>query len=99
MSMNCLASQSDPTHSGNSGPYFRLLNNDPEYVLSVHPRGQQCEPVTSETASSAATVLLVIDVPRSACTTWGTPCTVNTRSINSLARTPDSGAWTSTPTM
>ena len=28
--MNCLASQSDPKRSGNSGPYFNVLNSDSE---------------------------------------------------------------------
>jgi len=30
VSMNCLASQSDPKRSGNAGPYFNVLNNDSE---------------------------------------------------------------------
>src|ERR1700755_118242 len=71
--MNCLAWQSDPKRSGNSGPYFKVLNNDSEYGLSLDTRGRECDRVTSRSASSAATVLLVIDVPRSACTTRGTP--------------------------
>jgi hypothetical protein len=74
-SMNCLASLSDPKHSGNSGPYLSVLNNDSEYGLSLDTRGRECDRVTSRSASRVATVLLVIDVPRSACTTRGTPCT------------------------
>ena len=97
--MNCLASQSDPNRSGNSGPYFKVLNSDSEYGLSLDTRGRECDRVTSRSASNAATVLLVIDVPRSACTTCGTPCTAKICSISSLARTPDSWAWTWTPTM
>src|SRR5271163_2962855 len=62
--MNCLASQSDPKRSGNAGPYFNVLNNDSEYGLSLDTRGRECDRVTSRSASSAATVLLVIDVPR-----------------------------------
>src|SRR6202453_3165237 len=73
--MNCLASQSDPKRSGNAGPYFNVLNNDSEYGLSLDTRGRECDRVTSRSASSAATVLLVIEVPRSACTTCATPCT------------------------
>src|ERR1700730_5932803 len=86
--MNCLACQSDPKRSGNSGPYFNVLNSDSENGLSLDTRGRECDRVTSRSASSAATVLLVIDVPRSACTTCGTPWTVKICSINSLARTP-----------
>src|SRR6476646_8322498 len=81
--MNCLASLSDPKHSGNSGQYFKVLNNDSEYGLSLDTRGRECDRVTSRSASSATTVLLVIEVPRSACTTRGTPWTVKTCSISS----------------
>jgi hypothetical protein len=45
--MNCLASQSDPKRSGNSGPYFNVLNNDSEYGLSLDTRGRECDRVTS----------------------------------------------------
>src|SRR3979490_1363473 len=96
--MNFLACASDPKHSGNSGPYFKVLNSDSEYGLSLDTRGRECDRVTSRSASSAATVLLVIDVPRSACTTCGTPCPRKTASTTALARTPDSWAWTWTPT-
>src|ERR1700759_3096844 len=99
VSMNCLASDSDPKRSGNSGPYFSVLNSDSEYGLSLDTLGRECDRVTSRSASSAATVLLVIDVPRSACTTCGTPCTAKISSINSFANNPDSWAWTCTPTM
>src|SRR5271163_4576976 len=84
--MNCLASQSDPKRSGNAGPYFKVLNSDSEYGLSLDTRGRECDRVTSRSASSAATVLLVIDVPRSACTTCGTPCTAKICSISSLGQ-------------
>src|SRR5882757_725512 len=97
--MNCLASHSDPKHSGNAGPYFNVLNNASEYGLSLDTRGLECDRVTSRSASRAATVLLVIDVPRSACTTCGTPWMEKICSISSFARTPDSWVWTWTPTM
>src|SRR5437588_8225092 len=97
--MNCLAFPTDPNRSGNSGPYFKVLNSDSEYGLSFDTLGLECDRVTSRSASRAATVLLVIDVPRSACTTCGTPWTEKICSISSLARTPDSWAWTWTPTM
>src|SRR6476469_9556852 len=98
-SMNFLDSVSDPKRSGNSGPYFRVLNSASEYGLSFETRGLEYDRVTSRSASRAATVLLVIDVPRSACTTCGTPWTEKICSISSFARTPDSWAWTWTPTM
>src|SRR3954462_5246227 len=85
MSMNCLASQIDPKRSGNAGPYFNILNSDSEYGLSLDTRGRECDRVISRSASSVATVLLVIEVPRSACTTCGTPCTLKICSISSLA--------------
>ena len=62
-------------------------------------RGRLCDLVTSRSARSAATVLDVIDVPRSACTTFGMPWTPKISRIISAARTADSWAWTCAPTM
>ena len=39
--MNCLASEWDPQHSGNSGPYFKVLNSDSENGLSLDTRDRE----------------------------------------------------------
>jgi len=62
-------------------------------------RGLEWDLVTSRSASSAATVLLVMDVPRSACTTCGVPWMAKISVIISVARTADSWACTCAPTM
>ncbi|WP_241978620.1 MULTISPECIES: hypothetical protein [unclassified Cryobacterium] len=55
--------------------------------------------MTSRSESSAATVLLVIDVPRSAWTTCRVPWMEKVSVIISVARTADSAGWTFAPTM
>ena len=62
-------------------------------------RGREWDLVTSRSASSAATVLDVMDVPRSACTTFGIPWMAKISRIISTARTADSAACTCAPTM
>ena len=62
-------------------------------------RGRECERVTSRSESNAATVLEVIEVPRSACTTCGIPWIPKISRIISTARGPDSAACTCAPTM
>src|SRR5665647_2072904 len=49
------------------GAYFKVLNQASEYGLSLETLGRECDLVTSKSDSSAATVLDVIDVPR---TVW-----------------------------
>ena len=60
----------------------RVMAERPRYINLVVLLRIACE--------AAATVLLVIEVPRSACTTCGTPWTAKICSIISLANTPDS---------
>jgi len=61
--------------------------------------GRECERVTFRSSSRAATVLEVIEVPRSAWTTCGTPWMPKICFIISWASTPLSWAWTWAPTM
>src|SRR5674536_331552 len=97
--MNALASAREPKRSGNTGANFNVLNHDSEYGLSFETRGREWDLVTSRSESSAATVLDVMDVPRSACTTWGMPWMPKISFIISTARGPDSWACTCAPTM
>src|SRR5659263_308903 len=97
--MNALASVSEPKRSGNTGANFNVLNHDSEYGLSLETRGREWGLVTSRSASSAATGLDVMDVPRSACTTRGVPWMAKISRIISVARTADSDACTCAPTM
>ena len=64
--MKALASDRQEKRSGNNGPYFIVLNKLSLYGLSLLTRGLEWDRVTSKSASSAATVLDVIEVPRSA---------------------------------
>src|SRR5450756_1763061 len=93
------ASARAPKRSGMVGAYFKVLNQASEYGLSLETLGRECDLVTSKSDSSAATVLDVIDVPRSAWTTWGIPWTPKISFIISTAKGPDSWAWTTAPTM
>src|SRR5450756_1687532 len=97
--MNALASSNEPKRSGNTGANFNVLNHDSEYGLSLETRGREWDLVTSRSDSNAATVLLVMDVPRSACTPRGTSWIAKISRIISAARTADSWAWTCAPTM
>src|SRR5450830_467292 len=97
--MNERASAREPKRSGNTGANFSVLNHDSEYGLSFETRGREWDRVTSRSESSAATVLDVMDVPRSACTTFGMPWMPKISVIISAARTADSWAWTRAPTM
>src|SRR5665647_1688110 len=97
--MKFLASVREPKRSGNTGANLSVLNHDSEYGLSLETRGREWDLVTSRSDSSAATVLLVMDVPRSACTTCGIPWMVKISRIISVARTADSPACTCAPTM
>ena len=67
--MNLLASGSEPKRSGKTGANFNVLNRVSEYGLSFETRGLEWERVTSKSESNVARLLLVIDVPLSACTT------------------------------
>src|SRR5450830_796397 len=97
--MKPLASPSEPKRSGNTGANFSVLNHDSEYGLSFETRGREWDLVTSRSESSAATVLDVMDVPRSACTTFGMPWMTKIPVIISVARTADSWACTRAQTM
>lgn len=57
VSMNCLASQSDPKRSGNAGPYFNVLNSDSEYGLSLDTR------VAVERTSPVKVAACLVDTP------------------------------------
>jgi len=63
--MNALAACREPNRSGKTGAYFIVLNHASEYGLSLETRGREWDLVTSRSASRVATVLLVIEVPRS----------------------------------
>jgi len=52
--------------SANTGAYFRVLNQPSLNGLSFETPDQECDLVIYKSDSSAAAVLLVIDVPRSA---------------------------------
>src|SRR5665811_1210724 len=93
------ASARQPKRSGKVGAYLRVLNQASLYGLSLETFGRECDLVTSKSDSSAATVLEVIDVPRSAWTTCGTPWTPKISFIISTANGPDSWACTTAPTM
>src|SRR5450759_1302215 len=97
--MKLLASPREPKRSGNTGANLSVLNHDSEYGLSLETRGLEWDLVTSRSDSSAATVLDVIEVPRSACTTRGMPWMAKISVIISAARTADSWACTGAPTM
>src|SRR5450759_192874 len=97
--MNALASSNEAKRSGNPGANFNFVNHDCEYGLSLDTRGREWDLVTSRSDSNAATVLLVIDVPRSAWTTAGMPWIPKISRIISTARTADTWAWTYAPTM
>src|SRR5674476_1592402 len=97
--MKLLASVTESKRSGNTGANFNVLNHDSEYGLSFETRGREWDLVTSRSESSAATVLDVMDVPRSACTTFGIPWMAKISRIISVARTADSPACTCAPTM
>ena len=56
----------EPKRSGNSGRYLRVLNWASEYGLSLEQCGREWLLVTPRSASSSATVLEAMDVPRSA---------------------------------
>lgn len=73
---------------GESGPVFDHLEHRLGARVVVGHVRRECERVTSRSASSAATVLLVIDVPRSACTTSGMPRTAKMSVIISAANSP-----------
>src|SRR5450759_405952 len=75
------ASARQPKRSGKVGLYFRVLNQASEYGLSLETFGRECDLVTSRSDRSAATVLEVIDVPRSAWTTCGIPWTARARDL------------------
>src|SRR4051794_19359198 len=97
--MNARAWARDANRSGKTGAYFNVLNQASLYGLSFDTFGRECDRVTSRSSSRSAIDFEVIEVPRSACTTCGTPWTSNTSRIIDSARGPDSRAWTRTPTM
>src|SRR4051794_15340767 len=97
--MNARAWARDANRSGKTGAYFKVLNQASLYGLSLDTLGREYDRVTVRSSSSSATDFEVIEVPRSAWTTCGTPCTSNTSHITDSARGPDSRAWTRAPTM
>src|SRR3954468_6951300 len=97
--MNARAWARDANRSGKTGAYFNVLNQASLYGLSLDTFGRECDRVTARSSSSSATDFDVIEVPRSACTTCGTPCASNPSRIIVAARGPDSRAWTRPPTM
>jgi hypothetical protein len=62
-------------------------------------RGLEWDLVTSRSESRTATVLLFIEVPRSAWTTCGVPWIPNVSLIISAGNTAHSELWTAVPTM
>jgi len=58
---------------GEAGQYLRVLNAASLSGLSLLTWGREWLRATSRSMSSWATDLLVIEVPRSACTTFGLP--------------------------
>src|SRR5690625_3168802 len=97
--INDRASVKEAKRSGNTGAYFMDLNNECDYGWSLLTGCLECDRVTSRSESTVATVLEVIEVPRSACTTCGIPWIPKISCIISTANTPDSVAWTWAPTM
>src|SRR5450759_1109510 len=97
--MHALESARELKRSADKGENFNVLNHDSEYGLAFETRGREWDRVTSRSESNAATVLDVMDVPRSACTTWGMPWMAKIHFIISVARTADSWACTCAPTM
>src|ERR1700709_597898 len=61
-----LASSIEAKRSGKPGRYFRVLNCDSEYGLSLETGGREWVLVTPRSASRNATGLEVIEDPRSA---------------------------------
>ena len=49
-----------------TGTNLRVLNHDSDYGLSILTPALKCHFVSSKSDNNAATVLVVIDVPRSA---------------------------------
>src|SRR5665811_1325199 len=71
-SQNARASWTVAKDPGKSCRYFIVLNWASENGLSLLTRGREWVRVTPRSTSSAETGLEVIEVPRSACTVWGT---------------------------
>jgi hypothetical protein len=65
---NARACSIESNLAGNPGRYFSVLNCDSEYGLSVDVYGRLCVLRTPRSESRNATGLLVIELPRSACT-------------------------------
>src|ERR1700694_5720069 len=63
---NARASSMEPNRPGNSGRYVSVLNWASEYGLSFEQCGREWLLVTPRSASSSATGLEAMDVPRSA---------------------------------
>ena len=89
----------EPNRSGKTGEYLHVLNHDSEYGLSLLTCGREWDRVTDRSSNNVATLLEVIAVPRSACTTVGAPCTPKICFIISVASTPASVWCTWAPTM
>ena len=80
----------DPNWPGNAGQYLRVLNCASEKGLSSETWGREWDWAMFSLAYSPATVLEVIEVPRSACTACGAipPLAAMACSMNSFARVP-----------
>src|SRR5271170_5451980 len=91
----------EPNRAGNAGRYFKVLNWDSEYGLSLDTCGREWDWVTPRSASSSATGLEVIEEPRSA---WMLscprlmPCLSQVAAISFSARAADSQVATIQPT-
>jgi hypothetical protein len=80
----------DPNLPGNAGQYLSVLNCASEYGLSLDTCGREWDWSIPSSASRPATVLEVMDVPRSAWIEAGlTPALAAMALVkNSLARVP-----------
>jgi hypothetical protein len=96
-SQKTFASWMDPNSPGNAGQYFRVLKADSEYGLSSDTCGLEWDCAMFSFTYRPATVLLVIEVPRSACTASGAMPSLAAMacSMNSFASSPVSVGQTS----
>ena len=88
----------EPNRSGKAGQYFNVLNADSLYGLSFETCALEWDLVTPRSTRSCATGFEVIEVPRSAWITSGTPCTAIADCISSVAMIESSRAATVQPT-
>src|ERR1700690_859377 len=95
------ASSIEANRPGNDGRYFMVLNCASEYGLSLLTCGREWDWVTPRSASSSATGLEVMELPRSACRLSCprvTSCLAQVAAMSFSARTADSRVATIQPT-